>query len=383
VPDFKVEMFEEIRSYRDDEVLETIGRLLKEEEAVQLLNFFFPEGDYMKLMPIESIFDFQNKVMFPIFEKHVKPTFTEMTCSGLENIDPKGSYVFISNHRDIVLDSALLNYFLHQSNIPTAEIAIGDNLLDRTWIKDLVRMNRSFIVKRGLDNVNMLSASRLLSRYIWDTVAERNQSVWIAQRAGRAKDGNDVTYRGLITMLYMSRTKGIIDHFKALNVVPVSVSYEFDPCDTRKTNELYHIQKGDYVKSENEDVESMQLGIVMPKGKGHLHFGKPINSHLDHLASLDRKAIITGICDEIDQQIQENYKLWPSNYAAHSLKTNDNSVKGFTEDDKKDFLDRMSETLKELNANGDAEVLKEIFLSMYEIPYLNQKKWSKSSSPIA
>jgi len=315
--------------------------------------------------------------------EHIQPTFTEITSSGIEHLDPKKPYIFISNHRDIVLDSALLNYFLHQAGFPTAEIAIGDNLLGREWIKDLVRLNKSFIVNRGLDNVEMLKASRLLSKYISHTIRERKQSVWIAQRAGRAKDGNDETYRGLINMLYMSSENGLIDHFKTLNVVPVSISYEFDPCDARKTQELYQeTQIGDYIKSTNEDLESMQLGIVMPKGKGHLHFGKVINQKLETLSNLERKGeMITGICTEIDQQIQENYKLWPSNYAAHNLRKKMNSQNGYSDEQMVNFSQRLDEKLAKLN--GDKSILKDIFLSMYEMPLMNQNKWAKKSSTVA
>jgi len=377
------ELFEEIRSYRDEEVNDTITKLMKQYNVSHALGVFFPGQDINELLSsIHSVYDFQHKLMYPIFVNHIKPTFSEMTCSGVEHLDPKKPYLFISNHRDIVLDSALLNYYLHEAGIPTAEIAIGDNLLDRDWIKELVRLNKSFIVKRGLNNIEMLKSSRHLSKYIHHTILEKKHSVWIAQRSGRAKDGNDETYRGLINMLYMSSNNGIIEHFKSLNIVPVTISYEFDPCDGRKTNELYRDSlHGDYVKAANEDVESIKMGIVLPKGKGHLHFGKVINERIGALSSLDRKGeMITHICSEIDRQIQENYKLWPSNYAAHELRKNLDTTNGFSKEERDQFSKRMNEALAKLD--GDKSKLRDIFLSMYEFPLLNKQKWANISSPV-
>ena len=379
------DQFEDIRSYRDHEVKEVMGRLFSQPMVSGLLNSMLPgvsEANFKAILSeVNTVLDFQDKIMAPIIERNVLPTFTELSVSGLENLDKNNSYLFISNHRDIVLDSALMNYFLHKSGFSTAEIAIGDNLLKDQWIEDLVRLNKSFIVKRGLDKYEILNASKKMSQYIKDTIQHRNQSVWIAQRAGRAKDGNDKTNPGLISMFGMSAEGDAIEHFTKLNIVPVSVSYEYDPCDGRKTNELYTELTGvDYVKSEKEDVESMKMGIILPKGKGHIHFGTVLNEEIKKLPSNDRKAIAAGISGLIDQQIHSNYKLWSSNLIANDLLLKNESNAGYSLEEKKNFLKRVDQTVGQLK--GDQEKLRQILLGMYQQPLLNlqSKKGNLQSS---
>lgn len=370
--------FDDIRSYRDFESKEICKRLLSQKELIGLLSVLLPgktEEDFKAAAnQINSIWDFQHNFILPILQNNILPTFNELTVSGLDNLDKNKAHLFISNHRDIVLDSALLNYFLHINDFSTAEIAIGDNLLKEKWIEDLVRLNKSFIVKRGLDNSSMLKASQKLSEYIYDTINNRNESVWIAQRAGRAKDGNDETNRGLLTMFGMSAKGDLKEHFVNLSIVPVSVSYEYDPCDNRKTKELYIEQsEGNYIKSEAEDVESMKMGIVLPKGKGHLHFGREISGEIKQLDSNVKKSLfISGISEIIDKSIQSNYRIWPTNYIADSLTTGNSNSGTFTKEEENTFIKRIEKIESEIN--GSNKIVREILLGMYQQPLLNKRK---------
>ena len=368
------ESFDDIRSFRDHEVSETLSRLVKDPIVLTLLNRLLPENiNIDELLKINTVFDLQTKLMRPVFERHIFPTFDELTATGHEILDKEKAYLFISNHRDIVLDSYILNYFLFIEGFKSAEVAIGDNLLKDGWIKDLVRLNKCFIVKRNLDNAEMLAASKKLSAYIHHTIHQRKESVWIAQRAGRAKDGNDETNRGLINMLGMSSSNGLVTHFKQLNIVPVSISYEFDPCDARKTKELYVESQGiEYSKSEKEDVESMQIGIVEPKGKGHVHFGNPIDVELDSISGDDRKEVISALVQNIDYQIQKNYRLWPSNLIANEIFGFQTEKGDRFENDKEIFVSRMNKMLNGID--GDTSELQRIFLAMYQQPLINKAK---------
>lgn len=369
--------FDDIRSYRDDETQEVSKRLLSNPALRQLLQQLLPEfqsiNEEALISGLKNRWEFQDRLMKPILERNIIPTFDELTFSGLEKLDPKKAYLFISNHRDIVLDSAVMNYFLHVNGFSTAEIAIGDNLLKEKWIEDLVRVNKSFIVKRGGDKLERLKASKRMSAYIKDTILNRKESVWIAQRAGRAKDGNDATNPGLLKMFAMSADGDPKDYFCQLNIVPVTVSYEYDPCDARKAREiLTERHEGEYVKSENEDVESMKLGIVLPKGKGHLHFGSVLSDEIAQLPRESEKEDITPkVAELIDRHIHANYKLWNTNYIANDLL--ENGVEETTEDnaEKKAFRERMLRSLQEMKI--DVPEGREIFLNMYQQPLLNKE----------
>lgn len=370
--------FDDIRSYRDHETKEVCQRLLGNEKVIsiltQLLPGFKPKMADSLISKIETIYEFQHELMLPIFEKNIRYTFTQLTSSGLESLDKNKAHLFISNHRDIVLDSAILNYFLHVNGFSTAEIAIGDNLLKEKWIEDLVRLNKSFIVKRGLDNMSMLKASQKMSHYIKDSIQNRNESVWIAQRAGRAKDGNDETNKGLISMFGMSAGEDLRQHYKDLNIVPVTVSYEFDPCDDRKTKELYFEKvKGEYQKSESEDVESMKLGITLPKGKGHIHFGDPLNEDIDKIESGPKKSVFTqGLSELIDASIQSKYRTWSSNHIAHELITGKDESDYYTKSEKAEFENRINSIVDMIE--GDENEIRSILLGMYDQPLTNKRK---------
>ena len=318
--------FDDIRPFRDDEVPAVLERLLHNEALVHIMiRLQFPvvsryiEKPLAKLVRrrlaqhlagVKTVADFQ-QLMVQFVTSVIQNSMTEFTFDGLDNLDPEESYVFISNHRDITLDSALLNYVLMQSKRHSAEIAIGDNLLSNPLMSDLLRLNKSFIVKRSVPGLKAkLAALTELSGYISHSRAEGN-SIWIAQREGRAKDGCDRTDPAIIKMLHIHNKKQHIpfaDSMRKLNIVPVAISYEYDPCDVLKATEMQAREDASYVKREGEDVESILRGIALPKGRVHIQFGAPLQGEY-HSAD--------EVAAAIDQAIVAGYRLFPSNLLAY------------------------------------------------------------------
>ena len=316
--------YKEIRPFKDSEVAETLNHLLYDDELIAAITQYqFPKmaaplGFLLKpfvrialaraVSEVESIQDFQLLVA-NYMKKMVARTTTKLTCSGIDQLDPEESYLFISNHRDIAMDPAFVNWVRHQYGMDTVRIAIGDNLLSRPYVSDIMRLNKSFIVNRSATGREMMKALTQLSNYI-DHSIQADHSIWIAQREGRAKDGNDATDPALLKMLYMAhrKSRSFSEHTRRLNIVPVSISYEYDPCDYLKANELYAKASGEgYEKSEGEDINSIVKGIVGQKGHVHVAFGDPIEGDFETPEAL---------AEEIDRQIISNYYLHPSNLLA-------------------------------------------------------------------
>ncbi len=318
--------FEDIRPYRDDEVRGVVDTLLEDLELSRALGKFrhpvwyrlFP-GPVARLVQsalkkelqhVNCIHDVQI-IIEKYLDKIIETTTAGLTQTGLEKLDPELPYLFISNHRDITMDPALVNYMLYHHAFDTLQIAFGDNLLKRPFLSHLMKLNKSFIVKRGVQGRELLAASKQLSAYITHCV-HTGQNVWIAQRQGRAKDGVDKTESALIKMLYLAGREQDLPLAQALNqlnIVPVAISYEFDPCDGAKATELHAIAtQGKFVKDENSDVKSILAGMIGKKGAVHLTFGDPIN--------IPDAATAEGVAELIDAQIVRNYKLHLVNYLA-------------------------------------------------------------------
>ncbi|XPF94185.1 1-acyl-sn-glycerol-3-phosphate acyltransferase [Colwellia sp. RE-S-Sl-9] len=325
-------MFDDIRPYRNDEVASVIQKLINE-PALQasiagiklpLTHKIFPNlakfivKVYFKsrLRKFNCIDDIQKEVAKYLYHL-IDTSCSHFSYNGISKIDPNKPSLFISNHRDIVMDVALVNLALYQSGITTVEAAVGDNLLNQPWVSDLMRLNKSFIVKRSEKTKRaMLTASKQLSSYIHYTLSENQQNIWIAQREGRAKDGIDKTNSALISMLLLNKSKetSISDYLEQLNIIPVAISYEFDPCDQDKAKELAAKEAtGEYQKSENEDFDSITRGLVGKKGHVHIEFCDPILGDFE-----DSKAIAQAI----DEKIIANYKLYDSNQKAYELLKN-------------------------------------------------------------
>jgi hypothetical protein len=369
--------FSSIRPYEDHEIHEVFERLVKEKTFLQLIQFLYP--DYptetltQKFTQIKTIKEFQFEVIYPYVQEVLKNTTEGFDCSGLDKLDPKASYLFISNHRDIILDSAILNILLVKNGFDTTEIAIGDNLLILPWITDLVKLNRSFIVKRNIPVRQMMEASTLLSNYIRNTLTRKNRSIWIAQREGRSKDGDDRTQPSLLKMLNISGKGDIVQNFRDLKIVPVSISYELDPCDYLKAYEFQ--QKRDnpnYSKTQADDLKHMGNGIRGRKGRVHFSIGTPIDAELDEIAKLGNKSDqLQALAESIDSQIHSNYVLWPGNFVACDVLNNNNAFASkYTGEDKKRFLDYINEHISRAK-DADTEFIFNTLMEMYANPVRN------------
>lgn len=267
--------FEQIRPFTDDEVAPVIEQLCNEPYFVGILGYIFPgmaANDVLsRLKTIKTIDEFQEKFIIPFLSNLMKNTTEGVTADGVDKLSKKGGYLFVSNHRDIILDSALINIKLHEKGFETTEIGIGDNLLIYDWITDLVKLNKSFVVKRNLPVRQMMAASETLSAFIRHSIVKDKQNIWIAQREGRSKDGNDLTQSSVLKMFNLSGRSDMVENFKELNIVPVSISYELDPCDYLKAYQS-QLKRDDenYQKSQREDLVHMNTGLNGRKGRVHL-----------------------------------------------------------------------------------------------------------------
>jgi 1-acyl-sn-glycerol-3-phosphate acyltransferase len=372
--------FESIRPYQDHEIQQVFERLKNETSFLNLIGFLYPELSSQSfinnMMKIKSIRQFQQEVISPYVKEIIRNTTKGVTSEGLDKLDPKESYLYISNHRDIVLDPAILNVIMFEHGFDTTEIAIGDNLLIYPWITDLVKLNRTFIVKRNLPVRQMLESSTLLSQYIRHTVTRIGHSIWIAQREGRSKDGNDRTQLSLLKMLNISgKDESIAENFKELKIVPVSISYEYDPCDYLKAMEFQHKRDNpDYVKTQDDDLRHMGTGLRGRKGRVHMAFGHPIGKEFDVLKDIRNKnekfEFLAGL---IDKHVHENYRLWPGNWVAWDLlnETQEYS-KQYTKEEKNVFVNYIEEHLDRIE--GDRDFLRKTLFEMYANPVLNKRE---------
>ena len=329
---------------------------------------------------VKTPLDFQKRFMKPIvrhiIRKHTDGcTFDE---GPLVANDKTQRYTFISNHRDIVLDSAFLDVMLIDHGYPTTvEIGIGDNLLIYPWIKRLVRMNKAFTVRRGLTPKEMLRSSQLMSSYIHYAVTQKKENIWIAQREGRAKDSDDRTQDSVLKMLAMGGEGTLVEKLRDLNIVPLTISYEFDPCDYLKAQEFQ--QKRDnpaFKKSRQDDLDNMKTGIFGYKGRVHYHCGTPINQWIDELADLPKNEFFTALSQRIDNELHQHYRLYPANYIAlDELNSDSAHADHYSDADKHLFDEYLAERIAKVELEGkDEAFLRERILTMYANPAINHLK---------
>jgi hypothetical protein len=370
--------YNEIRPYNDNEVNTALTELANDPSFVKVANYLYQSKakQILQLMTtIQSVDDFQNKIIYPLIVKIQESTTKGLSYSAMDQFQPEDSYLFISNHRDIILDSAFLNGVMHRQGFRKTEIAIGDNLLIFDWIKKLARTNRTFIVKRNLGLREQLKASATLSAYIRHALTEKKESVWIAQREGRSKDGNDHTQPALLKMLNMSNKSSITDGFRELNIVPMAISYEIEPCAKSKVEELLNRKHNpDFSKTKQDDLNSMANGVMASKGHVHFGFGNPLNLKIDKItANKNKNEAIKAIVDYIDKRIYANYKLWPNNYiAADLLQKTDKHKDKYTDNDKNAFIERMNNDIEDLAFENNEST--EMYLNMYAMPVFNYEK---------
>ena len=375
--------FDAIRPYNDTEVEEIIGRLIKEEAFIRFAQQLFPgfskEMIVKSLGGVNTVKEFQSNFTVRLAQHIIDHTTKGITIDGLDNLDPKESYLFISDHRDIILDSALLNVMLHNNGFETTEIAIGSNLLIQPWISDLVKLNKSFVVQRNVSVREMLTSSKQLSSYIQYALNTKKASIWIAQREGRTKDGDDRTQQSLLKMLQMDSGEcSFSEYFKNLRIVPVAISYEYEPCDAMKTIELYKKETDPaFKKTPKDDLRSMIRGMVNEKGRVNFVIGKPISEMLDVIEKMeDSRDKYKALADLIDYRIHKNYKLWPDNYIAFDIVNNTKEFgHKYTEEEKDLFLKHMEKKIS--SEEGDMDRLSQIFLEIYANPVKNRLELTK------
>ncbi|MTI31196.1 1-acyl-sn-glycerol-3-phosphate acyltransferase [Xanthovirga aplysinae] len=368
--------FDEIRPFRDEEVDDVLGQLSKDEDSLKYLQLIFPklskEEILDKLKNLHTIKDFQVGITYPALQRLLKETTDGLSHSGFDQVDENQSYLYISNHRDIVLDSALLNYILHISGHETTEVGIGSNLLMTPFTTWLAKLNRNFVVNRNVPPRQMYNYSQLLSAYIRHTLTEKQTSVWIAQGEGRAKDGNDQTQAGLLKMFTLSSgEEDFIESKRMLNIRPFAISYELNPCDIMMAQEIY-IRKttGSYEKKAGEDLQSMITGISGYKGRVHLSLAKPLDKELEALKTCKNKnEQIRELAKMIDQKIYENYKLWPSNWIAYDVLHETNHITKYSQEERSRFMQYLGGRI--MMMEGDKTELRKILLQMYSYPVSN------------
>lgn len=373
-----IEEFEDIRPYHDSEVKEKISSLLGEEQFCQIIQHVMPEVPFAmferKMRSIETIYDFQTQVIVPLLDKLLSQSTEGLSYAGIENLEKGKSYLFVSTHRDIVLDSALMDYALLKEGFSTAEIAIGDNLMKIPWIVDLVKLNKTFIVKRSLSKDQKLDGSIQLSRYINHTIKNKGEHIWIAHKSGRSKDGNDKTNPNLIKMFNLAGDSAqAIENLKELNICPVSISYEYNPCDALTLPELMTIAKGEkYEKQPMEDLIHMGEGLQGKKGEVEVSFGRPLNLLLEGKEQpKTNPELFQLIAKTIDREIHDTYKLMPTNYIAFDLfNDSDEHADKYSAVEKENFLAYMNKKIDGIE--GDEKFKRDTFLKMYAYPVINK-----------
>lgn len=374
--------FHDICPFDDSCFHDKLRSLVKEPGFEHAIRYIMPDVDYQafvdELLSVVNQSDFQHRIMGNFLEMLVAKTTDGLSATGLENISPDKSFTFLSNHRDIVLDASFLNLCFIRAKVPLTQVAIGNNLLIYDWITDLVKLNRSFIVKRDVKKLQALDAARQLSAYIHYTITKRNESVWIAQRQGRAKDSNDLTQESLLKMLAIAGEGDALENILELNIVPVSISYEYDPNDYLKAKE-YLLKRRDpeYKKSPHDDLLSMETGLLSPKGRVHFAIGKCINDSLSKTTATAKPVIVHEACAIIDRTIHQGYMIYPCNYIAYDKVNNsDEFAEKYTDADIARFEDYINSHLAKVDVpditEEEREYMRHMMYSMYANPLKNK-----------
>lgn len=372
-------IYDDIRPFDPEELPAAFERLLSDAQFQQVLGYLYPgvplEAIKTKMMACKTNLEFQLAFCYG-FLKDLMAKASKGFDMNVEAVDVTKRYTFVSNHRDIVLDSALLDVLLYDAGFnTTCEIAIGDNLLSLPWVKDLVRLNKSFIVQRSLSPREFLMASKKMAEYMHYVVGEKNDNIWIAQREGRAKDSNDRTQPSILKMMAMGGEGSPVDRLRQLHIVPLAISYEYDPCDFLKAVE-FQIKRDvpGWKKTALDDVNSMRTGIMGYKGEVHYHCAPCIDGFLDNLSpDIPKTKVFDVIAEHIDKEIFRNYRLYPSNYIAlDMLEGNEAHAGRYTAENKAAFEKYLQGQIARIDIpNKDEAFLRERMLTMYANPARN------------
>lgn len=387
-PPIDVHHFDSIRPYLDEELPAAIERILAEPALYRMVKWVYPglskRAIQQMFRAVKTVDQFQSEISGPAFNTVIQMTTNGLTFTNMESLSKDRSYLFLSNHRDIILDSALLNVSLLEKGYKTTQIAIGDNLLKNQVVEDIVRANKNFIVNRNVNAREVYYYSLRLSNYIRHTIAS-GTSIWIAQREGRSKDGDDRTATGLLKMFTMSSERSIEDALVGLNIVPLAVSYEYDPCDILKANELAHLKlTGSYEKRNGEDFYSMLTGLTGHKGRVNIAVGTSLDGVIESLRSVQNKnEKFRLLTQAIDSEMHRIYKLWPTNYIAYDMLHGGKTYSGqYSNIQKIAFSNHIRSTVIRLGINrrksglpkeNFSKITREILLQMYANPVVNKR----------
>jgi hypothetical protein len=371
--------FDDIRPYNDSEVHPALERIVANPLLSNIAKYLFPGKDEnlfkQLLLSCNTKEDFQIKVMSGVVEKILADTSKGLTYEGLEYFDGGAKHLIVSNHRDIVLDSAIIQLILFRHDVPRTEIAVGDNLITSSFIEDITRCNRMIKVIRSTSPREVYTTSKVLSEYMRYRVSNQISSIWIAQRNGRTKDGIDVTEQGLLKMFDMSGSGDFVKDFNELSIMPASISYEYEPCDILKAIELYITRRQKYVKAEGEDLNSILTGIMQPKGRIHIQFNEPLTEEeVNAAAELDKNERFKALGIAMDRKIIANYKLWPNNYIAYDMLNGEGRFADeYTAEEKVAFEGYLNAIMQKSDKmEVDKAELKEILLGIYANPVVGK-----------
>lgn len=378
--------FESISPYTDEQAAEALSKLADYPAVAQASHYFFPEEspDFLKnvLKQIKTIDQFQVLVMQRFVRWVLDHTAKNFSYDGISNIDPSKKFLALSNHRDIIMDPAITQLILHTNGLPMTEIAVGDNLITNEAIEYLIRSNRMIKVVRGISARELYLSSQLLSKYIRLNITEQRSSIWLAQRQGRTKNGYDVTEQGLLKMLDMSGKADFQTNFEELNIIPMSISYEYEPCDILKARETVISRKHKYVKAEGEDFNSIMVGIMQQKGNIHLNIGKPLTTEeIAAAAQCDKNDRYQQIRHAVDIRVIEGYKLWKTNYIAYDILNHSYKYSHMYEKaDLENFVAYMEKQLDTVEPTLNREDLRKHFLEIYANPVVSKELLEKEKA---
>ena len=374
-----MQKFDAIRPFYDSEINEALHDVVNHPMMKTMMNFTFPEVEdevwKEQLKKTHSIRDFQCNFIYNTIQKVLEKSSEGLTTSGFEKLEKNTSYLFISNHRDILLDTTLLNVCLFEHGLVMTASAIGDNLVKKAFLSTLAKLNRNFLVLRGLTPREMLQSSKLLAEYMGQLLLRENRSVWIAQREGRTKDGNDETNPGVLKMIGMGSDEvNLMDYFKKLRIVPVSISYEYDPTDVLKMPQLMAEANNEvYIKDKNEDFMTILSGIMGTKKRIHISVGDVLDTEIDKIVAENDNANkqVQALAQVIDDSILKNYQLWPTNFIAYDILNETDKFSHFYKETEKSLFERRLE----MRIGSDNPVTRQGFLSMYANPVVNKLKY--------
>lgn len=375
--------FSDISPYNDEETVAALAKVAAHPGISRISQYFYPEKapGYLahQLKKVRNVEEFQSLVMTKIVERVLGMSAAHFTYDGVENLPENRKFLAMSNHRDIILDPAITQLVLYRNRIPMTEICVGSNLITSPFIEWLIRSNRMIKVVRGISARELYLSSQLLSEYIRQTITSGTNSIWLAQRQGRTKDGCDITEQGLLKMLDMSGQDSFEENFKALNIIPLSMSYQYESCDILKAREIYISRRQKYVKSEGEDLHSIITGVIQQKGNIHLNIGTPLSEREIHYAGqCDKNDRYLWMRHAINKRVISGYHLWDTNYIAYdALENSEEYSHMYTQEQKESFEEYIQIQMDSVESEMDRKELKDIMLHIYANPIYSKKRIDK------